>query len=123
MTSTLMKRLKQLRETTDTSVTSECKSPTSLETFLRIYNKCRDGECYTDYMEGAKLLHSYLSPISIPPDLVVNSFMPALFHAYEVQQLAKILAGKEGYKNPNFNYIRNCIGYYTAKHIMEEIEL
>lgn len=131
--SKLAARIAAMRQVTaqadNTSTTSEARNPTSLETYVRLYNKCTDGVCYIDYMEGAKLLHTYLSPISIPhrdlyPNLLTGCrSIPALMDAYAIQRLTLILAGPEGFQAENFNYIQSLVVYYTAKHILEEITL
>ena len=84
-----------IREKLNTSSLSEAaNTPTPLATFLAIYNKAgREG--YNDYMQGAKALYKYLSPIIIPviPEAdKLPDTMPAIFHGYEVNQLVAILA-------------------------------
>lgn len=108
---TLAERLAQLRESTNTSMVSNNLSPTSLSTYLAIYNKAKnEGDCYINYMEGAKILYKYLSPIEIPviPDNLLPTYIPRLFHGYEVQQLAMILAPREAH-----NDLHNWIAYFT----------
>ena len=123
--SPLAARIAALRESSDTSTVSASTNTTPLETYVRLYNKARGseqggGSCYTNYMEGAKLLYTYLSPISVDHSMVFKSSpMPEVFHAYEVQRLTEILAG--GMQAENFNYIANCVIYYTAKHVIEDM--
>lgn len=117
---TLLERMAAIRENANTSVHSEATNSTPLEDYIRLYNKSK-GECYTEYMKGAKALHEFLSPIDIPSEGVAVQPRPlaCLFHGYEVQQLANIISGETfGTKH---NYATNLILYYTAKHILEEV--
>lgn len=143
----LTEKLAKLRETTNTSPESAVKTPTDLETFLRIYNKS-GRECYIDYMAGAKALYKFLSPITIPSDVIFNSTLTniAVLHSYEVSQLASVIVPAPVYskeeieigsrmsyeeRNKKFSttrdwhskhsYVSNLIVYYTAKHILEEV--
>jgi hypothetical protein len=141
-----------IKERANTSVTSSNSSPTSLEDYIRVYNKA-GMDCYTDYMQGAKLLYKFLSPIEIPqlkpievpqpaPRKISRKMprktpkmrrrhkiykthevhkIPALFHGYEVQRLAVIIAG-EAYGD-KYQHIESLILYYTAKHILEGVTL
>lgn len=120
---TLAERIAALRLASDDSTVSDATNPTSLEVFVRIYNKCKgEGSCYTDYMEGAKLLYTYLSPIEIPHLMLsARPKLPALCDGYATQQLVKIVAGNM--QAADFNYIHNLVVYYTAKHILEEVEI
>ena len=108
-----------VREKHNTSYLSEAVAPTSLEDYVRLYNKA-GRLCYIDYMEGAKALYKFLSPICIP-QLVPRKMhkMPALFHGYEVQQVAYIVSG-ETYGD-KYKHIENLILHYTAKHILEGV--
>ena len=131
MSQTLAERIAAVRkvaaEADNTSITSELRTPTSLETYVRIYNKCNsltsqglEGSCYVNYMEGAKLLHTYLSPIVVPTDVVFNSVLrPDLISGYAVSEVANIISGKT--YGSEHNYIHNLVVYYTAKHILEEV--
>ena len=130
----LSARLAALRESKNPSIKSTDSSSTSLATFLSIYNKAKDiddtvnGSCYTDYMAGAKLLYNWLSPIDIPvlPNLPTN--VPAVFHQYEVNQLADILTGKSNnYNNIHewicrSKYIAAVIIYLTCKEVYYSYE-
>ncbi len=124
--SPLALRLAALREGSNKSSVSEASNTTPLEAYVRLYNKAKGsedggGSCYTNYMEGAKFLYSYLSPIEVPSDIVFNSTpIPALVSGYELGEIAKILTG-ETYGN-NHAYVCSLITYYTAKHILESIE-
>ena len=131
----IRQRLAAIKEQTNTSPLSACSQavPTSLETYIRLYNKC-GRECYLNYMAGAKALAAYLAPIHIPSetDITFSKTLrkTALIHGYEVQQLAFIIA-RQNYPElegtsailSHVNYIENCIVYYTAKHIVEGYSL
>lgn len=123
----LKTRLAALREKHNTSIQSELKStPTSFETFLRLYNKA-GYECYIDYMKGAKKLFDYLSPIVLP--LIVEDkkplHYPAMFHAYEVQHLVcDVLIKFSDYPDTGTYFLHHKIIEkeiirLTAKHILE----
>lgn len=116
--------LAKVREQHSTVTTSDDVTPTSLETFVRMYNKAGKA-CFIDYMEGAKRLYAYLSPIEIPQGIVFTKDLPVagLISAYSAQRLTQILCGKSGFANPQFNYIHNLVLAYTAKHMLEGIEL
>lgn len=118
--SALTDRLAALRETTNISTTSDAKNPTTLETYLRLYNKSK-GECYKDYMQGAKALHKFLSPIAYPKDLIFYCTLRSdLLDNYAVGQLANIITGTTF--GGEHGYVCNLINYYTAKHTIEEVE-
>jgi hypothetical protein len=120
MTATLAERMAAVREKHNTSYLSEATAPISLEDYIRLYNKAgRWG--YVDYMEGAKALHKFLSPIIIPTDIIFTSSTPALCSTYEIRQLASLLSG-ETYGAAH-DYAHECIIYYTAKHILEGVIL
>ncbi len=100
MSITIAERLAALKKGTDTSIKTKEAAliPTPLSVFLSIYNqagldKRLGGSCYTNYMQGAKLLIDWLSPISIPDidTKLLPKHMPNWFHAYEIQQLAMLL--------------------------------
>ncbi|PHQ81753.1 MAG: hypothetical protein COB66_01390 [Coxiella sp. (in: Bacteria)] len=84
--------LSHLREKLNTSPLStedHSRHPTPLATFLLIYTKA-EKECYIDYMEGARRLVKFLSPISIP--CYPESYrVPALLSGYSTYEVAKIL--------------------------------
>lgn len=118
----LQDRLAALREGANTSVTSDATNPTSLETFVRLCNKA-GSECFLDYMKGAKALYKYLSPVQTDVTIFFDgpdpSAVPGLVNAYALDQLTRIVSG-ETY-GPGYMYCRNCIIYYTAKHILEQM--
>jgi len=96
--------LSSLRESVNTSVRSEVKSSTPLATFLHIYNSAWR-ECYTDYMEGAKVLASFLAPIEIPNTKSAYT-PPTMVCGYEMTELAKHLTG---YRiNKDLGAVRNA---------------
>lgn len=121
LAATLAARLAALKEQNNTSVTSSAAStPTSIEVFIRLYNKA-GAEGYIDYMRGAKALAAYLSPIYVPSSvpLVLPALRPRLIHSYELLELAKLLSPITGVE---VNTLARVILYYTAKHILEGIE-
>ena len=127
--SDLSNRLAALRESSNTSITSEIKTPTPFITFLLAYLKSRD-ESYKEYMLGAKLLYKYLAPIDIPKISVMPTpIYSNIFHKYEIQELAKILCefnllGKTdsecAIQLTEVNYIINLIMYTSCKIILGE---
>jgi hypothetical protein len=119
-TLSLAERMAAVREKHNTSYLSEATRPISLEDYVRLYNKA-GRSCYVDYMEGAKALHKFLSPIIIPTDIIFTSSVPALCISYEIRQLAVLLSGETF--GAAHNYVHNCIIYYTAKHILEGVIL
>jgi len=103
LTLSLSERLAALRETANTSARSSSNNPTPLSVYLTIYNKARDisgtinGDCYKNYMEGAKLLRDWLAPIDLAEvelsacrPLSARS-IPAIVHSYEVHKIADVL--------------------------------
>lgn len=87
------------------SIHSTNLEPVPLSTIVAIYNKAHI-HCYIEYMEGFKLLVSYLTsggkvPIAYPEDRKFR--IPALFTSYALQQIAKILVPKWKYSNSQFN--------------------
>lgn len=113
----LLERMKKLREDSNPKTTSDStdsQQPTSLATYLCIYNKAGK-ECFLDYMAGAKALLKYLGPIVIPdiPEELLPSYMPGMFHAYEVTALSDVL------------YPSNQVGgdWLTAKELKEQGKL
>ena len=88
---TLEERMSLLKEKHDTQVTSDDTSPTPLATLLYIYNHARY-DCYIDYMEGAKALIKYLSPIEMPNTFPKYFPVPSLLLNYELTELAKLLS-------------------------------
>ena len=123
----LAERLAQLRENTNTSMISDCTIPTPLSTYLSIYNRATlyEGRCYTDYMAGAKILYKYLSPIEVPviSEDLLPTHIPALFHRYEIGQLAQIIAPRKDHNDIDnwFAYIdivERTIIYLTMKDVI-----
>lgn len=90
----LATRLATLSEESNTSPISEegRKTPTSLDTYLLLLTKA-ENECYIDYLDGARRLYKYLSPIIIdyPSDRKIDR-VPALLTGYYTAELEKILA-------------------------------
>ena len=96
--------------------------PTKLSTFLTLYSKARQ-ECYIDYMEGAKLLHSWLtSPLN--PDIIFTSSyidskssIPEMLVNYEILELAKILSDyKSNYDRDKLNiHIHAILDFYIQE--------
>ena len=85
--------------------------PTPLATFLYIYTHA-SYECYVDYMAGAKLLASYLSPIDIR-DAPVR--LPDVLASYELTELARALVPYTTIPHTNnLTQIENAIyAYFT----------
>lgn len=108
-------QLAALREKSNPSTTSDSKSSTPLATYLAIYNKS-SYECYTSYMEGARVLYKWLSPIDIPeiPEDKLPKQIPGLFNTYAIQQLAKILAPNDLARQ---SYLIKLITYITVNQI------
>ena len=90
---TLTERMSALKEVHDKDVTSDDKTPTPLWVLLYIYNTCNH-ECYTDYMEGAKILVNYLSPIEMPVLPLTSTPLPRILINYELTELAQLLVPK-----------------------------
>lgn len=125
--SALTERLAALREKVDTSIVSDSKAPTPLSTYLAIYNRASGkASCYTDYMRGAKALHKWLSPVIIPEidPALLPDYIPAIFHKYEIDQLALILLPYDKSLGMEYHlarqaYLRKVIVYLTLKDIMK----
>jgi hypothetical protein len=132
----LAARIAKLRASTNTSPLSEATNTTPLETYIRLYNKAKGsenggGSCYTNYMEGARALYAYLSPIEIPDTTRFSKLaIPAIFHGYEVGALVQTvfypvsLVQVDGMSTEEYfakvDYLKNLVVYYTARHILEE---
>lgn len=91
-------RLAQLKALYDTTTVSDNKTPTPLWVYLYIYTRA-SGICYMNYMEGAKLLYKYLSPIELPIDKFAaiedeHCPVPTLLSGYDSWELAKIIDPK-----------------------------
>lgn len=117
---TLLERMKALKENANTSTISiEGKNTLiPLEIFIRLYNKA-GMYGYIDYMQGAKELYKFLSPIEIPSIQIPKLKVPRLFHGYEVSALTNIIV--ENKQADNYDYVRNLVVYYTVKHTLEEV--
>lgn len=120
----LSARLAALRESKNPSPKSTDSSSTSLATFLSIYNKSR-GECYINYMEGAKALYHWLSPIDIPTDTMPLAKLPDFLITYEINQLAALLVPTpDSYTEETFyenlrerKRVRSLMLYLTLKEV------
>lgn len=66
----------------------QSRTPTSLATYLYIYNHAWY-DSYINYMEGAKALAKYLAPIDIR--MVCNTTIPQMLMSYDLQQLSIVL--------------------------------
>ena len=84
-------RMQALKDTHDTQVTSEDKTPTPLWVFLYIYNSA-NSECYINYMDGAEKLVRYLSPIEMPVLPLTSLPLPRIVLGYELTALAQLLS-------------------------------
>ena len=76
--------------------------PFPLATFLTIYNKA-SYECYIEYMQGARLLHSWLTsdgkiPLHLPPPpaSLRAGLIPDILISYPLMELVKIIADRKG---------------------------
>ena len=72
--------------------------PTPLHVLLSIYSKA-EIECYKNYMEGAKTLYKYLSPIDYqwdkyPQALAPGFRVPGALASSPIQELSKIIVPK-----------------------------
>lgn len=73
-------------------------TPVPLATFLTIYSQA-EADCYTEYMEGARRLYKYLSPLDYcwdqyPAALSLDFRVPELLLTYPAGELASIIAPK-----------------------------
>jgi len=86
--------LSSLRELLNTSPLSRSRKPTPLATYLIVIAKSNRAY-YSNGMEGAKSLATYLAPIEFPvekyPAIDDSYNVPDYLVSYELQQLAKIL--------------------------------
>jgi len=76
-------------------------------------------------MAGAKILYKYLSPIEVPviSEDLLPTHIPALFHRYEIGQLAQIIAPRKDHNDIDnwFAYIdivERTIIYLTMKDVI-----
>jgi len=65
----------------------QSRLPTSLATFLYIYNYASH-DCYINFMEGAKALAKYLAPIKV---VGIDITIPDILMSYDLQQIAIVL--------------------------------
>lgn len=123
--SSLSSRLATIRENSNKSLKSDLATiSTPLSAYIAIYNRSKK-EGYANYMQGAKALYSYLSPIDIPdiPIESLPSYIPDIIHRYEVDRLANILAPKESFASidqwlAERKRVERLIVYYTARDIL-----
>ena len=119
LSGSLIDRLNAIRAAHNTCSVSKDTTPTSLETFVRLYNKAGK-ECFLDYMAGAKALYKYLSPVEIPdshPRVKYTSY--GLYNMYTTIELTYVILGSK--QHPDFARVQDLIVYYTAKHILEDV--
>ena len=130
----LAERLAALRANTNTSTKSASKLSTPLATYLKLYGKAgldrvSGGSCYVNYMQGAKLLLTWLSPISIPEidKALLPKKVPSWFHHYELQQISALLVPTVNTVPSNEElsaalrsraYVERVICYLIAKEIL-----
>lgn len=92
--STLSQRLAVVRENANLSPISESTTPVTLATYLAIYHKAKSA-CYVDHMEGAQVLHDWLtSNGDVPLDTTYEPTslrVPSLCCSYDILQLGKIV--------------------------------
>lgn len=92
--SEMQERIARIAEQSNLSPISDDTTPATLAMFLAIYLKSKH-ECYIDYMEGASMLHRWLtSDGAVPFDtcrepLVGN--VPSLCMSYDMVKLAEIV--------------------------------
>jgi hypothetical protein len=65
--------------------------PFPVEALLTLYCNARTKDVYCGYMEGFSLLVSWLSPITISPELIRKGYLPRYLSNYEINQLSDIL--------------------------------
>lgn len=91
---TLSQRLAVVRENANLSPISDSTTPVTLATYLAIYHKARRA-CYVDYMEGAQVLHDWLtSKGEVPLNTTYEPTslrVPSLCCSYDILQLGKIV--------------------------------
>tara|TARA_R110000851_G_scaffold141654_1_gene279633 strand:- start:63 stop:455 length:393 start_codon:yes stop_codon:yes gene_type:complete len=120
----IAERIAAVREKHNTSYLSDAaNSATSsksftLKDYVYLYNKA-GYECYIDYMEGAKALYSFMSPVKIPETTYNITISPKLLDLYAIGQLAKIVAG-EAYGS-KYVHVYNLIIVYTSTYITDSL--
>lgn len=125
----LAEKLAAIKEANNPSLTSSSNAPTPLATYLVIYNK--SGEGYTNYMQGAKALATYLAPIDIPdvsniPEGRLPKYIPDLINSYALDRLVRVLLPPETYADFNdwlrdSNKLEKIIIYLTIKDILPDL--
>ena len=91
MTPELAAQLAALKEA-HSSPKSDTKKQSHISLFIAIYLKS-ELLCNLNYMEGAEILYSWLSP-NLPLPVLAKDLprIPQLFRTYEVTQLAKVIS-------------------------------
>ena len=97
-------------------------APTPLWVYLYIYHKSRGG-CYTSYMEGAKALYKFLSPIAIPTCYDGEEFqLPTYMYGYESDEMATILVGEDRLvRTCQHQDIQNIIIHTTFNEVLPRL--
>ena len=112
---TLSQRLAVVRENANLSPISDSTTPATLATFLAIYHKARCA-CYIDYMEGAQVLHDWLTSKGEVPLYTKHEQrpmkVPSLCVSYDMLQLGKIV----GITGKAADTTKAVCRIYTALH-------
>ena len=92
---TLSERLAIVAENSNLSPISDSTVPATLATFLAIYHKAQSA-CYVDYMEGAQVLHDWLTsdgkvPLDTSSESLPMLLVPPLCTSYSMVKLAEIV--------------------------------
>lgn len=119
----LLAKLSSLRNDIGIELRSTNRTPTQLRTFLLIYTRTVK-DSYTNYMEGAKALYEWLSPIQWPdyPAIDDNYKLPRYCESYELEELAKILVGYRSHKQlPELARAKRAIYITTFKEVIPEL--
>lgn len=82
--------LSNVKELFNTSPKSDVVADTPLSLYLYIVTHSRR-ECYTNYMEGARILLDWLDPVYTDLHDIDSIKVPELLVSYEYEQLIKIL--------------------------------
>lgn len=92
--SEMKERIARIAEQSNLSPISDDKTPATLAMFLAIYLKSKH-ECYIDYMEGASMLHRWLtSDGKVPLDTTHEHWgmkVPSLCISYDMLKLGEIV--------------------------------
>lgn len=91
----LSERLAIVAENSNLSPISDSTVPATLKLYLMIYNKARCA-CYVDYMEGAQVLHDWLTsdgavPLDTSDEYPKPYNVPSLCVSYDMVKLAEIV--------------------------------